>query len=95
MDYGTASSVLGPYSDSGNESGARVLRTLPGKIIGPGHHSIVVGPDDQAEFIVYHAWDPAMTGRRMHIDRLEWTENGPRCSGPTYTPQHLNLQSAA
>ena len=95
VDYGTASSVLGPYSDSGNESGARVLRTLPGKIIGPGHHSIVVGPDDQAEFIVYHAWDPAMTGRRMHIDRLEWTENGPRCSGPTYTPQHLNLQSAA
>jgi len=95
VDYGAATSVLGPYSDAGNESGARVLRTLPGKVIGPGHHSIVLGPDDETEFIVYHAWDPAMSGRRMHIDRLDWTEHGPRCLGPTHTPQHLNLRSAA
>ena len=95
VDYGTAHSPLGPYSDLGNESGARVLRTLPGRIIGPGHHSIVLGPDDQTEFIVYHAWDTAMTGRRMHIDRLDWTEHGPRCIGPTWTEQHLNLRSAA
>jgi beta-xylosidase len=87
VDYGTARHPMGPYSDAGNESGARILRTVPGKVIGPGHHSIVLGPDDQTEFIVYHAWDAEMTGRRMHIDRLEWTEAGPRCVGPSWTEQ--------
>jgi beta-xylosidase len=89
VDYAVASQVLGPYSDAGNENGARILRTVPGKVIGPGHHSIVKGPDDRTEFLVYHAWDPAMTGRRMHIDLLEWTPDGPRCNGPTWTEQRL------
>jgi len=84
VDYGVASNVLGPYSDQGNENGARILRTAPGKVIGPGHHSIIKGPDDKTDFIVYHAWDSQMTGRRMHIDILEWTEDGPRCQGPTW-----------
>jgi beta-xylosidase len=87
VDYGVANRVWGPYSDEGNESGARVLKTVPGKVIGPGHHSIVVGPDDRTDFIVYHAWDLQMTGRRMCIDKLEWTAEGPRCAGPTWTPQ--------
>jgi beta-xylosidase len=89
VDYGTASRVLGPYSDTGNEKGARVLRTVPGEVIGPGHHSIVLGPDDRTEFIVYHAWDPQMSARRMHIDRLEWTSLGPRCVGPTWSEQNF------
>ncbi|MGV3774959.1 MAG: glycoside hydrolase family 43 protein, partial [Verrucomicrobiales bacterium] len=81
VDYGISDHVLGPYSDEGNESGARVLRTVSGKIIGPGHHSIVEGPDGKTDFIVYHAWDPKMTARRMFIDPLEWTAEGPRCQG--------------
>jgi beta-xylosidase len=89
VDYATADHVMGPYTDSGNEEGARVLRTVPGKVIGPGHHSIVLAPDDQREFIVYHAWDSAMTARRMCIDPLVWTEHGPGCSGPTWTEQRL------
>jgi beta-xylosidase len=89
VDYGASNSVTGPYTDAGNESGARVLRTVPGKVIGPGHHSIVLGPDDRTEFIVYHAWDPQMTARRIHLDRLDWTPEGPRCAGPTFTPQSL------
>ncbi|HTG44835.1 MAG TPA: family 43 glycosylhydrolase, partial [Verrucomicrobiae bacterium] len=79
VDYGTAAHVLGPYSDAGNEQGPRVLRTVPGQVIGPGHHSLVLGPDDRSEYIVYHAWDAKMSGRRMHINPLTWTENGPRC----------------
>jgi beta-xylosidase len=89
VDYGTARKVTGPYSESGNEKGARVLRTVPGKVIGPGHHSIVLGPDDKTEFVVYHAWDPQMTGRRMFIDPLLWTADGPRCAGPTWTEQQI------
>jgi beta-xylosidase len=78
VDYAVADHVLGPYSDAGNETGARVLRTIPGVLIGPGHNSIGTGPDGE-DWIVYHAWDAAMTGRRMFVDRIEWTPDGPRC----------------
>lgn len=84
VDYGVSENVMGPYSDFGNESGPRVLRTVPGHVIGPGHNSIVIGPDGETEYICYHAWDAQMTGRRMCIDRLIWTHDGPRCEGPTY-----------
>ena len=36
------------------------------------------GPDGN-DYIVYHAWDVKMTARRMFIDRLVWTNDGPRC----------------
>ncbi len=80
VDYGIADKVLGPYDDSGNESGPRVLRSIPGKLIGPGHNSIITGPDGKTSFIVYHAWNETMTARQMHIDRLVWTTQGPRCA---------------
>ena len=89
IDYGVAERVMGPYRDVGNESGARVLRTAPGKLIGPGHHSIVEGPDGETEFVIYHAWDPGMKARRMCIDKLIWTVDGPCCLGPTWTRQPL------
>lgn len=79
VDYAVADQVQGPYSDAGNEQGPRVLRTIPGRVIGPGHNSVVTGPDG-TEQMVYHAWDPAMTARRMHVSPLEWTPEGPRCS---------------
>jgi hypothetical protein len=59
------------------------LKTVPGRVIGPGHHSIVEGPDGASDWMVYHAWDPAMRARRMCIDPLLWEDNGPRCVGPT------------
>ena len=78
---------MGPWEDSGSESGPRILRTAPDQVHGPGHNSIVKGPDRKTDYIVYHAWDPLLTARRMFIDRLEWTPDGPRCGGPTWTPQ--------
>ncbi len=86
VDYAVASSVLGPYSDDGNELGPRVLGTVPGHVIGPGHNSVVLGPNG-AHYIVYHAWDPKLTARRMYIDRLDFNPQGPRSPGPTFTPQ--------
>jgi beta-xylosidase len=82
VDYGIADSVLGPYSDAGNETGPRVLRTVPGQVVGPGHNSLTVGPDGQ-DYIVYHAWDCERKARQMFIDKLVWTEQAPRCKGPT------------
>ena len=78
VDYAVGDHVLGPYSDAGSEDGPRVLRSAPGALIGPGHNSIVVGPDGVSEHLVFHAWDAAMRTRRMFIDRLVWTAEGPR-----------------
>jgi arabinan endo-1,5-alpha-L-arabinosidase len=87
VDYAVADRVTGPYAGQGAE--ARVLKGVPGKVRGPGHHSIVTGPDGKTEYFVYHAWDEAMKVRQMCIDRLAWTPQGPRLAagGPTYTPQ--------
>lgn len=88
-DYGVSVAVAdapdGPWEDRVSDA-ATVLRTVPGAVLGPGHNCVVTGPDDE-DWLVYHAWDPAGTGRRMCIDRLTWTEGGPACSGPTWTPQ--------
>lgn len=89
VGYGVADSVLGPYRDGWNESGPCVLRGIADQVLGPGHNSVVLGPDDRTEFIVYHAWDRERTARRLFIDPLIWTPEGPRCAGPTYTPQEM------
>ncbi len=87
VDYAVADSVLGPYSDAGGEAGPRVLRSRPFEALGPGHCSIVFGPDGVTHYLAYHAWDPAMHARRMFLDRLRWTLAGPRCDGPTLDEQ--------
>lgn len=86
VDYGISESVMGPYSDAGNEAGPRVLRTVPNRVVGPGHNSIVTGPDGETDYLVYHAWDREMKTRQMFVDRLMWTAEGPRCAGPTWGP---------
>lgn len=86
VDYLVAGSVLGPWSDAGAELGPRVLRTVPGHVVGPGHCSVVEAPDRQP-YICYHAWDPAETARRFCIDELRFTRHGPRCFGPSWTPR--------
>jgi arabinan endo-1,5-alpha-L-arabinosidase len=89
VDYLVADSVMGPYSDEGAEAGPRVLRTVPGRVLGPGHCSVTRGPDGSTLYVVYHAWGPDLGARRMCIDRLEFTAEGPRSPGPTWTPQPL------
>ena len=82
VDYLVADTVYGAYADTNAGVGPRVLRTVPGRVIGPGHNSVAKGPDGE-EWMVYHAWDPEGRGRRLCVDRLEWTEAGPRCR-PTW-----------
>jgi len=60
-----------------------VLKGIPGKIVGPGHNSVTIAPDGQTLMMVYHAWDPAHTARRMCIDPIQWTPEGPRVEGPS------------
>lgn len=84
VDYVTARHPLGPWTGQGDH--ARVLRGVPGQVRGPGHHSIVTGPDGRIQYMVYHAWDATMKQRQMWLDKLVWTRDGPRCT-PTFTPQ--------
>ncbi|MDB5101720.1 MAG: glycoside hydrolase family 43, partial [Cyanobacteria bacterium RYN_339] len=78
VSYGVADHVLGPYRDEWSQDGPTVLRGIPGQLIGPGHNSVVKGPDGATDYIVYHAWDPAHTARRMFLSPLRWTADGPR-----------------
>lgn len=80
VSYATAEHPLGPWQHA-PETGPIVLRQHAGEILGPGHNSYTIAPDG-SDVLVYHAWDPARTARRMFIDRLEWTPAGPRCVGP-------------
>ena len=89
VDFCVADSIPGPYSEAGGGAGARVLHAVPGHVRGPGHHSHAMGPDGQTEYLVYHAWNSQMTERQLCIDKLVWTAQGPRCLGPTYSPQPL------
>lgn len=84
LDVVTATAPLGPYSGAGDS--ARVLHGIPGKVRGPGHNSVVTGPDGRTQYVLYHAWDQNMKRRQLCLDKLEWTPDGPRCT-PTITPQ--------
>jgi GH43 family beta-xylosidase len=69
--------------------GARVLpilRTIPERVVGPGHNSVVRGPDNQQLFCVYHRWD-GEHGRVLAIDRLDWVGERMTVLGATTTPQ--------
>ncbi|HET7203144.1 MAG TPA: glycoside hydrolase family 43 protein [Steroidobacteraceae bacterium] len=87
VDYVVADAVLGRWSDTDVETGPRVLRTVPGRVIGPGHCSVVTGPDDMTRYLAYHAWDVDMTARRLCIDLFEFTRDGPRADGPSWSPR--------
>ena len=84
VSVASAPHPLGPWTEEPGE-GPQVIRTQPGAR-GPGHAS-VVGDDAGDDWLVYHAWDDAGTARRMCIDRLRWTGNGPVCDGPSLTPR--------
>ena len=86
VDYVVANHVLGEYSDDGGTTIPRIMRTVANQVIGPGHCSVVTDADEK-RWIAYHAWDAPMTARRLCIDPLVFTDEGPRCPGPTWTEQ--------
>ncbi len=81
IDFAVADHILGPYLTGDNSAGPRLLRTIPDVLIGPGHNSLILGPDGATEYIVYHAWNREMTERQMCIDAIEWTPAGPKVCG--------------
>jgi hypothetical protein len=87
IGYALADHPLGPWVDDTNAAGPTVLTTVPGEVIGPGHNSVVVGPDLVTPYVVYHGWDPGCTARYPRIDPLVWVHGRPRCVGPSSEPR--------
>ena len=87
VSYVVADRPTGPFAREAEPEGPAILRTSPGRVIGPGHASVVSSPDNTSEYLVYHAWDPDHTGRRMRIDPLDWSGAGPSSAGPTLDPR--------
>ncbi|MDR3689763.1 MAG: glycoside hydrolase family 43 protein [Fimbriimonas sp.] len=83
VDWLVADHPMGPFRDTNPGSGPRVLTTIPGSVIGPGHNSFVQGPDG-ATYIAYHAWGLDRAARRLCLDLIHWSEAGPICLGPTW-----------
>ena len=69
-----------------------ILRTVPGQVIGPGHNSVVVGPDNRQLFCVYHRWAADGSARVLCLDRLDFVGDRILIVGPTTTPQPAPLQ---
>lgn len=62
-----------------------VLRTIPNKVIGPGHNSVIVGPNNRELFCVYHEW---VNGERvLAIDRMDFAGSRIFVNGATNFPQ--------
>ena len=91
VDFAVSDHVLGPYACDSSEDGARVLRTIPGEVLGPGHNSMTEGPN-ATDYIVYHAGDPKMIARRMFIDPVEWTDNGPEDASVRQRPLRFSSE---
>ncbi|MDP9418544.1 MAG: glycoside hydrolase family 43 protein [Actinomycetota bacterium] len=85
--YAVADHPLGPWTEP--EGVPPLIQTIPGHVVGPGHNSVVEGPDGR-HVMVYHAWDAEQTARRMCIDPIVWTADGPRVLGPSYEPVDLS-----
>lgn len=92
LGFAVADHPMGPWRDDRAVHGPTVLQGVEGKVVGPGHNSAVIGPDNQTLFLVYHAWDAGHTGRRMCIDPLLWTPEGPKCDGPSFAPRTVTLR---
>ena len=90
VSYVYADHPLGPWHhplvDGKPSENALVLRTDPGRVRGPGHNSVVTTPEG-IDYIVYHAWDAHRKGRKMCVDRIDYTPEGPKQVKMTTTPQ--------
>lgn len=64
-----------------------ILCSVPSLVRGPGHNSVVRGPDNRQLYCVYHYWPEDAAGRVMAIDRLDWAGGRLVILGPTVGEQ--------
>lgn len=64
-----------------------ILATIPDRVIGPGHNSVVRGPDNRQLVCIYHRWSPELGERVLCIDRLEFIGDRLDVLGPSTGPE--------
>jgi GH43 family beta-xylosidase len=96
VSYATARSLQDPGEWKQAADGERVLPILRsgGEVVGPGHNSVVRGPDNRQLYCVYHRWSADLKERVMAIDPLDWAGERMLILGPTTTPQPGPIQPA-
>lgn len=62
-----------------------ILRTIPEKVLGPGHNSVVRGLNNREFYCIYHRWTE--NGRVLAIDRMNFAGNRIFVEGASFTPQ--------
>lgn len=73
IGYATAKSPLGPFTKfAGNPIAHR-----GGKVLGPGHHCVIEGPDQKLWLVYHQKWGEEMSFKRfLAIDPLWFDEQG-------------------
>lgn len=96
VSYAVADHPLGPWSEVSvtehRAAAPTLLQTIPSQVIGSRQNSLVRGPNG-GDYLVYDAGDVKHTVRRMCIDRVTWTPEGPITNGPTFEPQRSPQQT--
>jgi GH43 family beta-xylosidase len=98
--YGVSYAVTDQIDRPGEwDQAADGLRVFPilrsgGEVIGPGHNSVVRGPDNRELYCVYHHWSADTQARVMAIDPLDWAGERLLVLGPSTTPQPAPVRPA-
>jgi beta-xylosidase len=82
--YAIANTIMGPYEEQPD-----TLMKSNELVKGPGHHSFFVDKAGK-DWIIYHGWDTAHTGRYSRIDRIFVKGSNISTDGPTYTLQSID-----
>ncbi len=89
VSYAVSPSVEEPGEWEQAADGEQVFPILRsgGEVVGPGHNSVVRGPDNRQLYCVYHRWSEDASARVMAIDPLDWAGERMLILGPSTTPQ--------
>ncbi len=100
VSYATSATPMGQHAmrdtswhDCEGAGGSEfLLRGDENHMISPGHNSLVLGPNNAAMYLVYHAWQNDRIERRPCLDRLFWHGDIPWTAAPTHMPQLMPTQ---
>lgn len=74
VSWASSPTPLGPWTPA--PASAPAILESGDSLIGPGHNSLVTGPDGR-DRIAFHAWDADRTARQMHVASIDFTPDGP------------------
>ncbi len=84
IGYATSNHPIGPFVKAKENP---ILETIEGKISGPGHNSIIMGPDNQL-YCVYHVhtdYNHPSENRQVFMDKIFISHGKLFIEGPTLT----------